>query len=141
METERQEVVYQHFVSLFNGAPIKETMGMSLHYDKGQAIFEWPHDPHYNHSLHDVHGGIIATLLDHAGWFTVGAHYGCWVVTSEFHVRLIEAAKQEDLLAVGRIIQEDDHEAVTEMEVRTKSGRLIATGSGKFAKTPRRVIQ
>ncbi|HKZ51822.1 MAG TPA: PaaI family thioesterase [Candidatus Acidoferrales bacterium] len=60
---------------LFNHtAPIARTFGMKLSYtDEGNAVIELPYNPALDHALGGIHGGIYATLLDSAGWFTAAA--------------------------------------------------------------------
>ena len=123
-------------VALFSRAPIKQTFGMVLSYDdEDRAVFVLPHNPGLEHALHDTHGGVIATLLDNAGWFTAAAQYDTWIATVELQVRLLEPVQREDLRAAGRLVRRGQHLAVCEMEVRTASGRLVAMGSGTFAVT------
>jgi uncharacterized protein (TIGR00369 family) len=123
-------------VRLFSKAPIKKTTGMSLSFnDRNEAVFDLPHNPGFEHGLGDTHGGIIATLLDNAGWFAVAVEYEAWIATVEMQVRLLEPARREHLQAVGRVLRAGQSLAVAEMEVRTLSGRLVATGSGTFAVT------
>jgi uncharacterized protein (TIGR00369 family) len=126
----------EKLVALFSRAPIKKTTGMSLCFnEKNEAVFDLPHNPGFEHGLGDTHGGIIATLLDNAGWFAVAVEYDSWIATVEIQVRLLEPARREPLRAVGRILRAGQSLAVAEMEVRTLSGRLVATGSGTFAVT------
>lgn len=123
-------------IKAFNGSPIKKTFGMTFSYTKnGEAVFEMPHHPGFEHGLGDIHGGVIATLLDNAGWFTVAPHYDRWVATVEMQVRLHEPSHREALRAIGKLVRAGKHIAVAEMAVRTPSDRLIATGSGTFAVT------
>lgn len=122
--------------TLFSRAPIKKTTGMSLSFnDKNEAVFDLPHNPGFEHGLGDTHGGIIATLIDNAGWFAVAVHYESWIATVEMQIRLLEPARREHLRAVGRVVRAGQTLAVAEMDVRTLSGRLVATGSGTFAVT------
>jgi uncharacterized protein (TIGR00369 family) len=117
----------------FHLAPMKHTFGMELSYDgDGNAVFEMPHKEEFCHAMKDTHGGVIATLLDNAGWFTAAVQYDNWVNTSELTVRLHEPANQEDLRATGRIVRAGKRMCVATMEVRSDSGRLVATGSGTF---------
>ncbi len=46
-----------------------------------------------------------------------------------------KAFGREPLRAVGRVLRAGQSLAVAEMEVRSLSGRLVATGSGTFAVT------
>jgi len=126
----------EELVTLFSRAPIKKTFGMNLSFnDKNESVFELPHNPALEHGLGDTHGGIIATLLDNAGWFAAAVQYDSWIATVEMQVRLLEPAKREPLRAVGRVLRAGQSLAVAEMEVRSLSGRLVATGSGTFAVT------
>ena len=66
----------EELVTLFSRAPIKKTFGMNLAFnDKNESVFELPHNPALEHGLGDTHGGIIATLLDNAGWFAAAVQY------------------------------------------------------------------
>ncbi len=117
----------------FDMAPMKKTFGMELSFDAdGNACFEMPHKASFRHAMQDTHGGVIATLLDNAGWFTAATRYDHWVNTAEMTVRLHEPANQEDLLATGRVIRAGRRLCVASMEVKSVSGRLIATGTGTF---------
>ena len=127
----------QALADLFGRAPIKRTFGMELSFDEQDgAVFELPHNPDLEHAERDTHGGVIATLLDNAGWFTAAVPYDTWIVTAEMQMRLLEPARREDLRATGRLVRAGGSIAVAEMEVRTVAGRLVATGSGTFAVTP-----
>lgn len=124
------------FVELFRSAPIIKTFGMSLQYDdQQQAVVELPYNPAFDHALGGTHGGVIAMMLDTAGWFTVAPYYGSWIATVEFHVRLLEPATGQALRATGKLIRIGKRLAVAEMEVRSADKRLIARGSGTFSLT------
>jgi len=126
----------ERLVALFGRAPIKKTFGMELSFDDQQrAVFELPHNPGLEHALGDTHGGIIATLMDNAGWFTAAVEYPTWIATVELTTRLLEPARCERLRAVGRLIRAGRSIATADMEVRTESGRLVAVGSGTFTVT------
>lgn len=135
-----KSAICSQLVKLFESAPIRKTTGMQLRYDSdARAIFEMPRNPDFDHALHDTHGGLIATLLDNAGWFTVAAHYEKWVVTSDLNIRLLEAAGQSDLIATAKIIRSGKILSVAEMEVRTSGNVLVAIGSGSFVVTSKAI--
>lgn len=119
---------------MFHAAPIARSMGTRLAYDaEHRAVFTQPYNPAFNHGLGEIHGGVIATLIDNAGWFTVAGEYDTWVATVEFQVRLLGRAKEE-LVARGQIVNAGKRLATTTMEVRA-GDRLIAIGSGTFTVT------
>ncbi len=130
--TQRQE----ELVELFHGSRIHRITGMRLSYtEDGRARFDMPYNPNFDHALDGVHGGLIATLIDNAGWFTAAARYDTWIATVEFQVRLLEPVEKRDLVSLGRIVRSGKRLTVAEMEVRDGDGRLVATGSGTFTVT------
>lgn len=121
---------------LFHGSPIGQTYGMRVHFnDDLQAVFDLPYNPAFDHALGGIHGGVVATMIDNAGWFTAAIQYNVWVTTVEFHVRLLEALKGADLRATGRLLRRGKRLAVCDMTVHTSTGVLVASGSGTFAVT------
>src|SRR5262245_24933642 len=131
-QKERQD----RLVELFHGAPIAKTTGRRLHYNEaGQAVLEMPYNAGFDPALHQVHGGLIATMIDNAGWFTVAPRFEHWIATVEFSTRLHEPVEKETLTSSGRIIRLGKRLASCEVEVKTPQGRLIATGAGTFTVT------
>jgi uncharacterized protein (TIGR00369 family) len=121
---------------LFNDkAPIAGLFGMRAWYEDETAIFELPYNPGLNHALGATHGGVIATLLDNAGWFTAAPFFDTWIATVEFHVRLHEPVTGQTLRSRAKLIRRGKRLTVAEMEVRGEQGQLVATGSGTFAVT------
>lgn len=136
MSHEPDEHRQAELLALFGRAPIKRIYGMSASYaEPGRARFDLPYNPDFDHALHQVHGGVMATLLDNAGWFSVAAHYETWVSTAEFQVRLLRPAVREHLYSIGRVRRAGNRLAVAEMEVRGEDDTLVATGSGTFMVT------
>jgi len=123
-------------IDLFGRAPIKKTFGMVLSFNAQlEAVFEMSHNPDFEHALGDTHGGIIATLLDNAGWFTAAVQYETWIATIEMQIRLLKPAGKRDLRATGELVRAGRNFAVAQMRVQTTKGRLVALGSGTFAVT------
>ncbi len=124
------------FTDLFSRAPIKKTFGMEFHYDEqNRAVFTMPYHPGFDHALNQVHGGVLATLLDNAGWFTVAQYYGTWIATAEMQMRLIEPVEKERLISKGNTVKLGNKLAMAEMRVENSSGKLVALGTGTFAVT------
>ena len=63
------------------------------------------------------------------------AHYENWIATVEFHTRLLEPVRAEDLTAVGSIIRVGRRIATARAEIHSGSGTLVATGTGSFTAT------
>jgi uncharacterized protein (TIGR00369 family) len=126
--------IQEQLIEAARAAPITKTLGITLEYDgEGNAVFRMPRNRNFDHGMQDTHGGIFATLLDNAGWFTVAAQCAKTVVTSDLHVRMLQPAKQQDLVATGKLVRAGSKSAVAEMKLHSASGELIAVGTASFS--------
>jgi len=130
----------QQLLHMFNEvAPIAGTFGMKLSYnDAGQAIVDLPYNPGLDHALDGVHGGVYATMLDTAGWFTAAAAHDepCWLATSEMSMHLLRPVERTSLRAVGRLIKRGTRQDVAEMHLYDGDRRLVAHATGTFVLLP-----
>jgi uncharacterized protein (TIGR00369 family) len=123
-------------VALFERAPLARHLGMTLRFDDQlRAIVEIPHAPFLDHAIGQVHGGVIATLIDSAAWFSAAVHYDTWISTVDFNVRLLEPVEGEALATTGSVVRIGRSLAAADAEVRTIAGRLVAVGGGTFSVT------
>ena len=136
MNTERIE----ELLRMFNeNAPIARYFGMKLSFtDEVNAVIDLPYNPNLDHALGGIHGGVYATMLDNAGWFTAAAAHdvSCWVATSELSIHLLEPAKHTSLRAVGRLIKQGKRQDIAEMHLYDGQGHLIGHGVGTFIVLP-----
>ena len=125
---------------LFNQrAPIARTFGMKLSFTpEGNAVVDLPHNPGLDHALNGIHGGVYATLLDSAGWFTAAAAHdaSCWLATTEMSMHLLAPASNTSLRAEGRLIRRGSRQDVAEMRLYDGDGKLIAHATGTFVVQP-----
>lgn len=130
----------EQLVDMFNNkAPIARTFGMRLSYnDQGQAVVDLPYNPGLDHALAGVHGGVYATMLDTAGWFTAAAAHdeSCWLATSEMSVHLLLPVERASLRAVGQLIKRGKRQDVAEMRLYDGEGRLVGHATGTFILLP-----
>jgi uncharacterized protein (TIGR00369 family) len=120
-------------------APIARAFGMRLSYNKdGQAIVDLPYNPDLDHALGGVHGGVYATLLDTAGWFTAAAAHDvdCWLATAEMSIHFLGPVERTSLRAVGQLIKEGSRQDVAEMHLYDGQGRLVGHATGTFVILP-----
>jgi len=129
MTARQRELIWK-----FSASPIARSFGMSLSYDEeGHAHVHLPYNPDLDHALGGVHGGVIATLLDTAGWFAAAAlHDGVWIATTNLNIHLLEPAAEVDLEAEGRVVRRGRRIDVAEMRVTDSDGRLYAIATGTF---------
>jgi len=141
MRTERiRELLY-----LFNEeAPIARFFGMALSYtDEGNAVFDLPYNPDLDHALHGIHGGVYATMLDNAGWFTAAAAHdeSCWVATAELSIHFLLPTERTSLRAIGRLLKPGKRQDIAEMHLYDGQGRLVGHAVGTFVVLPNVPLQ
>ena len=128
-------------IKLFSKAPMKKTFNMVLSYNEdNQAVFNMPFDQKFCHALGSLHGGVLSTLLDNAGWFTVQPHYENWVNTIDLQVQLLLPTSDKALISKGTLVKKGKNIAFSKMEVRDEDGNLIATATGTFAVSNKKII-
>lgn len=119
---------------LFNEcAPIGRTLGMRLAFtDDDRAVVTLPYNPGLDHALGGIHGGVYATLLDTAGWFTAAAAHreSTWIATAEMSIHFLKPSKGTDLRAEGRLIKRGKRQDVVEMHLFDGAGELVGHGTG-----------
>ena len=69
-------------------------------------------------------GGVISTLLDNAGWFTVQPHYETWINTIDLQVQLLLPTSNQSLTSIGTLVKKNN--CFSKMEVRDEDDNLIA---------------
>lgn len=76
-------------IDFFNRAPLKNSFEMSISYNElGNAVFDIPYNPNFDHTMVGIYGGVIASMIDNAGWYTAAAHTDNWVSTANLNIYL-----------------------------------------------------
>ncbi len=120
---------------IYRTAPISKTLKSDIWFDEdGRAHFYLQFHPGICHALGDIHGGIIAAMIDNALWFTAAAQYPyVWITTTEFHTYLVKPPERQNIYSEGWIIHKGKRLAVARAEVKREDGALVAYGTGTFA--------
>ena len=129
MSTKRQ----QELLELFNTGRIPKFFCFTLSFDEqGHAHVNLPYNPNLDQPC-GIHGGIIATLLDTAGWFAVAAQSKTiLVITSELSIHFLNPAQECDLHAEGWVVKAGKRTLIGEMRVSKSDGEVAAIGTGTF---------
>lgn len=80
-----------------------------------------------------IHGGIIASIIDIAGYFSLYQILNQPAPTLDLRVDYLRAAKKEDLLAKATIVKLGRSVSVTDIVVTNDEGKKIAVGRGLFS--------
>ena len=138
--TTRMERRQELLRDVFHSAPVNRLTGMRLEYDADDAaVIRLPYNPELDHGLGRIFGGIVSSMIDFTGWFTVAPHYENWMVTVEYTTRLLAEVARTDLRSRGIVRKLGRSTAFADMEVWSADGTLVAIGSGTFRCTTRKV--
>ena len=90
--------------------------------------------PHHLQGAGQVHGGLMAVLVDTAFFRAVRSTLapGQRTTTVELKINFLESADSGRLTATARIISNSDRLTVADVEVASDDGRLVAQGLGTF---------
>lgn len=131
----------RQLLHMFNQTvPIARTFGMTLSYtEEGNAVVDLPYNPDLDHGLGGVHGGVYATLLDTAGWFTAAASHdeSSWMATAEISIHFLAPVERTPLRATGRLIKGGRRQDVAEMHLYDGRGQLVGHATGTFILLPK----
>lgn len=81
----------------------------------------------------ELHGGVIAALIDIAGDYAVALKLGRGVPTIGLHVDYLRFARGARAMATGRIVKLGRSIAVVDIMVTDETGALIAVGRGSYS--------
>jgi uncharacterized protein (TIGR00369 family) len=124
----------------FHDAPITRFVAQTMEIPgKGTVRITLHPDARHHHGAGRVHGGILALLLDNAGFFAAATMTeGFWVATTEFKVNLLESVGEEPVVATGLVLRKGRHVLHAQMDAATPNGAKIAVGLGSYTLLPRR---
>jgi len=100
----------------------------------GYAQLAFEIQPHHTQHLGVVHGGAIATLADHCGWYAVISELdkGFTSVTIELKINYLKPAIGEILMAEAKVVNRTKRTAFATIEIFAKD-TLVAFATGTYS--------
>ena len=100
----------------------------------GYAQLAFEIQPHHTQHLGVVHGGAIATLADHCGWYAVIStlEKGFTSVTIELKINYLKPAKGALIVADAKVVNRTKRTAFTTVEIFAKN-RLVAFATATYS--------
>jgi uncharacterized protein (TIGR00369 family) len=90
----------------------------------------------YFHALGAIHGSVYFKLLDDAAFFAVNSIVeDAFVLTTSFNINLIRPANSGLITAIGKLKFKSSELFVAESTLYNDKGKVIAFGTGNFAKS------
>ncbi|NRR22595.1 PaaI family thioesterase [Brevibacillus sp. MS2.2] len=106
--------------------------------EEGHVVVELPITPELLNAGNLLHGGVIASLLDHVIGLTIRTHTGHRLVTVNLNIHYLASAKEGDLIVgTAKIRHIGKSLATGEGEVRNGTGKLLAIASATFKQLPK----
>jgi uncharacterized protein (TIGR00369 family) len=129
MDAARQK----ELLEIFSHSRVQKLFGTTLSFDEdGHAHVDLPYNPNLDQPF-GIHGGVIATLLDTAGWFSVAAQSETVsVTTSEFKIHFLNPAIECHLHGEGWVVKAGKRIFIAEMRVSKSNKEVVAIGTGTF---------
>lgn len=107
--------------------------GEVLDLGDGYAQLGFDVKPYHKQQFGVVHGGAIATLADHCGWYAAVSvlDKGLSAVTIEISINYLKPARGDVLKAEARVINQSKRTVFTTIEIFSKD-TLVAYATGTF---------
>jgi uncharacterized protein (TIGR00369 family) len=126
--------VNQNEISKYDIGFLNHIGGELIDFDDGYAKLGFEIQPYHKQHLGVVHGGAIATLADHTGWYAVisGLESGYTSATIEIKINYLKPAAGDILTAEAKVVNRTKRTAFVTIEIFTKD-LLVAYATGTFA--------
>jgi uncharacterized protein (TIGR00369 family) len=123
---------------ILRSAPFHQFLDVTFdEYEEGHVVVTCPfREELLVNAEHDViHGGILASLLDIAGHYSVLSTVGDRVPTADFRIDYLRPARRGELTAEAEVVRVGSNLAVTDVELRQEhegEDKTMAIGRGSY---------
>jgi len=127
---------HRHLEQMYHTAPCNQSLSPALVVSEGAATVRMLARPELHHAGGAVHGSFCFKLLDDAAYFAANSVVeDVLVLTASFQINLLGMVVNGELRAEGTLIRSGRTLIFAESKLYDEKGRLIATGSGTFARS------
>lgn len=149
MEVSQGEVIISrdHFRKLgamysVAGINIETFPNSTLEVGEGTSKIVLPVIPAYHHALGGMHGCIYFKLLDDASYFAAASiEFDFFLLTKSFSIQFLRPFSEGLVHAEGKFLGEQGKDYIAEASLFCESGKVLAKGTGTFAKSSTRLIE
>lgn len=113
---------------------VLEPQALSADADNGTVVIRLPYKPVFGRAENspEIHGGVIAALIDLAGHAAVAVQIGRMAPTIDLRIDFLRPAPADDLIATARTLKVGKAVSRVDIEIRGQHDKLIAAGRGTF---------
>ena len=123
LETELGSSAYHQFLQLKLEERTDQSIAIRLPYNE---LFLTGKDGY-------IHGGMIATLIDIAGYFAVFQKVNQPTPTVDLHIDYLRPARAGDLVAKAHVVKLGRTVSIADIVVTDPAGKEVAIGRGLFS--------
>ena len=121
---------------MYAKAPINVFYQPKMIVEEGQTVINMTITDQMHHSARGVHGSVYFKLLDDAAFFAANSiEFDVFVLTSDFHIRLLRPVSKGILTATGQVIHAGRKNILAHSELHDENGMLIGCGQGSFSRS------
>ena len=93
-------------------------------------------NPEMFHAAGAVHGSFLFKMLDDAAFFAASSTvFDVFLLTTSFNINMLRPLNKGVLRAVGKLVFASKHLLVCEAAIYDESDKVVAFGTGNFAKS------
>jgi uncharacterized protein (TIGR00369 family) len=128
---------YKKLENMYLSAPIQEFYkGSTIHIRKDISTIEMEISKDFFHAAQAMHGSVYFRMLDDAAYFAVSSGVkDVFIVTTSFNIQLYRPAASGKIKAEGKVLSRGGQLFHAEASLTDAKGRLLAHGTGSFAKS------
>ena len=127
---------FRNLERMYLSAPFNILLKSEIHIQYGNCEIRLADNPEYYHAAGALHGSIIFKLLDDAAYFACSSQiHDNFILTTSFHINFHRPAPKSLLIAKGNVLQTGKNLFVAESKLYSEANKLIASGTGHFAKS------
>jgi uncharacterized protein (TIGR00369 family) len=121
---------------MYAKAPINIFYQPKMIVGEGKANINMTITDQMHHSARGVHGSVYFKLLDDAAFFAANSiEFDVFVLTSDFHIRLLRPVSKGILTATGQVMHSGRKNILAHAELHDENGKLIGCGQGSFSRS------
>lgn len=131
---------YESLISMHNAVKINEFYQPKLEVSEGVAEIEIELTEKFHHAAGGVHGSVYFKMLDDAAWYAANSlESEYFLVTTSFTTYITRPVSSGKMKAVGKVVNKNKSQFISESVVYDAEGREIGRGNGVFVRSKSRL--
>ncbi|AGH45537.1 PaaI family thioesterase [Paraglaciecola psychrophila] len=127
---------FEYLIRMHDSVKINEFYQPTLAVGEGTAEIEINLSEAFHHAAGGVHGSVYFKMLDDAAWYAANSlEQEYFLVTVSFTTYITRPVSSGKMRAVGRVVNKNTSQFISEAVVYDADGREIGRGNGVFVRS------